>query len=145
MERLIAAHDSTACDARREMVLQAALALSLTLSERDSEEVRPALARALALAEELGYPRLQLRLLAIRCHGISTIHRRTRRAVSAALARVLWLQGHAEQAVKIAREILDETAELGPHPISLGHCLFYTASVFVWSGDCPPQRRLSRD
>jgi tetratricopeptide (TPR) repeat protein len=49
---------------------------------------------------------------------------------------VLWLQGHAEQAVKIAGEILDETGELNPHPISLGHCLFYTASVFVWSGDC---------
>ena len=63
MERSIAARDAATWDRRREMEIQAALALSLMFTERDCEEVRAALIRGMALAEELSYPRLQLRLL----------------------------------------------------------------------------------
>jgi predicted ATPase len=207
MERSIAARDAAAWDARREMDIQAALALSLMFSEGDCEDVQPALIRSFALAEELKYPRLQLRLLAARhifltrigdfhgvlalaqrseavakmipdpaaavmadwmlgiayhfigsqcrareycetalhppgcrdgklthSHGISTLHARSRRAASVALARTLWLQGYADRAVNVARQTLDEAGTLG-HPLSLCHCLIYTVSVFLWSGD----------
>jgi predicted ATPase/DNA-binding winged helix-turn-helix (wHTH) protein len=63
MERSIAARDAAAWDPRREMEIQAALALSLMFTEGDCEEVRAALVRGVALAEELKYPRLQLHLL----------------------------------------------------------------------------------
>jgi tetratricopeptide (TPR) repeat protein len=66
MERSIAARDAAAWDPRREMEIQAALALSLMFTKRDCEEVRAALVRGLALAEELRYPLLQLRLLSAR-------------------------------------------------------------------------------
>jgi predicted ATPase/DNA-binding winged helix-turn-helix (wHTH) protein len=66
MERSIAAHEPTAWDPRREMETQAALALSLIFTKRDCEEVRAAVVRSLALAEELGYPHIQLRLLTAR-------------------------------------------------------------------------------
>jgi hypothetical protein len=69
MERSIAARDNIAWDARREMEIQAALGLSLMFSEGDCEEVRPALARGLALAEELGYARLQGHPLSV-CHSL---------------------------------------------------------------------------
>jgi predicted ATPase/DNA-binding winged helix-turn-helix (wHTH) protein len=63
MERSISARDAAAWDACREMEIQAALALSLMFTEGDCEELRAALVRGLALAEELRYPRLRLRLL----------------------------------------------------------------------------------
>lgn len=63
MERSIATRDGAAWDARREMEIQVALALSLMFTEGDCEEVRAALIRGLTLSEELKYPRLQLRLL----------------------------------------------------------------------------------
>jgi tetratricopeptide (TPR) repeat protein len=66
MERSIAARDAAAWDACREMEIQAALALSLMFTKRDCEEIRAALERGLALAEELRYPLLQLRLLTAR-------------------------------------------------------------------------------
>ena len=63
MERAITARDAAVWDARRELEIQAALALSLMFTEGDCEEVRAALVRGLSLAEELKYPHLQLRLL----------------------------------------------------------------------------------
>jgi tetratricopeptide (TPR) repeat protein len=45
------------------MEIQAALALSLMFTEGDGEEVRAAMVNALALADELKYPSLQMRLL----------------------------------------------------------------------------------
>jgi tetratricopeptide (TPR) repeat protein len=63
MERSIAARDAVPWDPRREMEIQAALALSLMYTEGDCEEVRAALLNALALADELKYPSLQMRLL----------------------------------------------------------------------------------
>jgi predicted ATPase/DNA-binding winged helix-turn-helix (wHTH) protein len=63
MERSIAARDAVPWDPRREMEIQAALALSLMFTGGDSEEVRAALLNALALADELKYPCLQMRLL----------------------------------------------------------------------------------
>jgi len=50
-------------DPRREMEIQAALALSLMFTGGDCEEVRAALLNGLALADELKYPSLQMRLL----------------------------------------------------------------------------------
>jgi hypothetical protein len=63
MERSIAARDAVPWDPRREMEIQAALALSLMFTEGDGEEVRAAMVNALALADELKYPSLQMRLL----------------------------------------------------------------------------------
>jgi predicted ATPase/DNA-binding winged helix-turn-helix (wHTH) protein len=211
MERSIAARDAAAWDAHREMEIQAALALSLMFTKGDCEEVRVALSRGLALAEELRYPRLQLRLLSARhvsltrsgdfhgalalaqrgeavvkmipdpaaavmadwmlgisyhfigsqcrarelCetvlhplpsrHGnvthVSTLHRRSRGAASIALARALWLQGHADRAVKVARQTLDEADTLG-HPVMLCNYLIYAVSVFLWIGDWPAAEAL---
>jgi predicted ATPase/DNA-binding winged helix-turn-helix (wHTH) protein len=62
MERSLAARDVAALGPRREMEIQASLALSLMFTEGDCEDIRAALARCFALAEELRYPRLQLRL-----------------------------------------------------------------------------------
>ncbi len=63
MERSIAARDAVPWDPRREMEIQAALALSLMFTGGDCEEVRAALLNGLALADELKYPSLQMRLL----------------------------------------------------------------------------------
>jgi predicted ATPase/DNA-binding winged helix-turn-helix (wHTH) protein len=209
MERAIAVHDAAPWDARREMEIQAALALSLMFTKRDCGEVRAAVVRGLALADELGYSLLEMRLLSARhfsltrggdfrgalalaqrseavaktipdpaatdmaewmlgisyhfigsqcrarmhfetllhpqasrhgklilCHGISTLHRRSRRAASVALARTLWLQGYAELAVKVAQQTLDEAGKLA-HPVNLCNCLIYAVSVFLWIGDWP--------
>jgi predicted ATPase len=72
----------------------------------------------------------------IHCHGISTLHRRSRRAASVVFARTLWLQGCAEQAVKVAQQTLDEAGRLA-HPVNLCNCLIYAVSVFLWVGDWP--------
>jgi predicted ATPase/DNA-binding winged helix-turn-helix (wHTH) protein len=209
MERAIAVHDAVPWDARREMEIQAALSLSLIFTKRDCEEVRAAVVRGLALAEELSYPLLEIRLLTawhfsltrsgdfrgtlalaqrsadvakmitdpaaavmaewmlgmsyhfigrqrralvhfqtlvqpqasrhgelIHSHRISTLHRRSRRAASVALARALWLQGYAERAVKVAQQTLDEAGKLA-HPVNLCNCLTYAVSVFLWIGDWP--------
>jgi predicted ATPase/DNA-binding winged helix-turn-helix (wHTH) protein len=209
MGRSITARDTAPWDARREMEIQAALALSLMFTEGDSEEIRAALVRCLALAEDLKYPLLQLRLLCARhfsltrsgdflgalalaqqsealgnmirdpaaidiadwllgvsyhfigaqCRArehcetvlhpqasrngkpihfdrISTLHRRTRRAASVALARTLWLQGYADRALSVVRQTLDEAGKLA-HPVNLCNCLVYGVSVFLWIGDWP--------
>lgn len=52
----------------------------------------------------------------------------------AALARTLWLRGHADRAVTMARESLAEADTLDD-PASLGACLMYAAYVFLWIGD----------
>jgi tetratricopeptide (TPR) repeat protein len=72
----------------------------------------------------------------IPCHGISTLCRRSRRAASVAFARTLWLQGNAEQAMKVAQQTLDEAGRLA-HPVNLCNCLIYAVSVFLWIGDWP--------
>jgi predicted ATPase/DNA-binding winged helix-turn-helix (wHTH) protein len=63
MERSIAALDDTNRDTLRELTLQAALGISLMFTKGNSEEARSANARGLTLAEELGDPYLQLRML----------------------------------------------------------------------------------
>jgi DNA-binding winged helix-turn-helix (wHTH) protein len=60
MERSIAVRDAVPWDPRREMEIQAALALSLMSTEVDCAEVRSALLNAFALADELKYPSLQM-------------------------------------------------------------------------------------
>jgi predicted ATPase/DNA-binding winged helix-turn-helix (wHTH) protein len=63
MERSVAARDAVPWDPCREMEIQAALALSIMFTEGDCEEVRAAMLNALALADELKYPSIQMRLL----------------------------------------------------------------------------------
>src|SRR5260370_28870656 len=72
----------------------------------------------------------------IPCHGISALHRRSRRAASLALARTLWLQGYAERAVKVAQQTLDEAGTAAP-PSNLFNCLILAGGVFLWIGDLP--------
>jgi predicted ATPase/DNA-binding winged helix-turn-helix (wHTH) protein len=51
-----------------------------------------------------------------------------------ALARTLWLQGYADQAVVVARETVEE-AEAIKHPITLCIALIWAVSVHLWTGD----------
>lgn len=51
-----------------------------------------------------------------------------------ALARALWLRGFADQALRIARRVIDEEAARD-HPVSVGFSLAYGLSVFLWAGD----------
>jgi tetratricopeptide (TPR) repeat protein len=50
------------------------------------------------------------------------------------LARVLWLQGCPDQAVRMARQALAETIRLD-HPIKLCMALLWASSVFLWNKD----------
>ena len=51
-----------------------------------------------------------------------------------ALARTLWLRGFADCAVSVARQAIDEAAQLA-HPVSVCISHIYTATVFLWRGD----------
>ena len=59
-------------------------------------------------------------------------HHRNRARI--ALARTLWLQGYPDQAVRVARQAVDEAAEIG-HPVTLCIALIWAVSVFCWIGD----------
>ena len=50
------------------------------------------------------------------------------------LARTLWLQGHPAKAVALARQTVDEAAQMD-HPVTLCIALIWAVSVFLWSGD----------
>jgi predicted ATPase/DNA-binding winged helix-turn-helix (wHTH) protein len=53
---------------------------------------------------------------------------------SAVLARTLWLQGHAGQAVKQAQRTVAEAAEAG-HSLSLCIALIWYTNILLWTGD----------
>ena len=50
------------------------------------------------------------------------------------LARTSWLRGLPEQALRVAREAIDES-ECRGHPPTLCTCLLYSIPVFLWSND----------
>jgi predicted ATPase/DNA-binding winged helix-turn-helix (wHTH) protein len=50
------------------------------------------------------------------------------------LARTLWLQGHPTKAVELARQTVDEAAQMD-HPVTLCIALIWAVSVLLWSGD----------
>jgi len=50
------------------------------------------------------------------------------------LARTLWLQGHPAKAAELARQTVDEAAQMD-HPVTLCIALIWAVSVFLWSGD----------
>jgi len=50
------------------------------------------------------------------------------------LARVLWLVGRPDEAMRVAHETIREGEDLR-HPVSLAISLVWTSSVFLWSGD----------
>jgi len=50
------------------------------------------------------------------------------------LARVLWLVGRPEEAMRVAHQTIRESEDLR-HPVSLAISLVWTSSVFLWSGD----------
>jgi predicted ATPase len=50
------------------------------------------------------------------------------------LARVLWIQGCSEQAVKLARQSVEEAIRIN-HPIKLCMALLWAMSVFLWNDD----------
>jgi predicted ATPase/DNA-binding winged helix-turn-helix (wHTH) protein len=60
-------------------------------------------------------------------------HHRNRARI--ALARTLWLQGCPDQAVRLARETVEEASAIG-HPVTLCIALIWAVSVFHWVGDC---------
>ncbi len=49
------------------------------------------------------------------------------------LARVLWLRGFVDQALEMARLVIDE-AENQDHPVSVCTSLVFAVTVFLWSG-----------
>jgi tetratricopeptide (TPR) repeat protein len=51
-----------------------------------------------------------------------------------ALARNLWLRGHADQAGKVARQTVDEAAAVD-HAVTLCVALIWASSIFLWTGD----------
>jgi predicted ATPase len=51
-----------------------------------------------------------------------------------ALARTLWLWGFADRAVSVARQVVDEGAQLD-HPVGVCVSYIYTATVFLWAGE----------
>jgi len=50
------------------------------------------------------------------------------------LARTLWLQGHPVKATGLARQTVDEAAQMD-HPVTLCIALIWAVSVFLWCGD----------
>jgi predicted ATPase/DNA-binding winged helix-turn-helix (wHTH) protein len=52
----------------------------------------------------------------------------------AALARTLWMQGFAEQAVERGRQAIQNAEDLG-HPVALTMGLHWVAAVHLWAGD----------
>jgi predicted ATPase/DNA-binding winged helix-turn-helix (wHTH) protein len=50
------------------------------------------------------------------------------------LARTLWLQGHPAKAAELARQTVDEAAQMD-HPVTLCIALLWAVSVFLWAGD----------
>jgi predicted ATPase/DNA-binding winged helix-turn-helix (wHTH) protein len=50
------------------------------------------------------------------------------------LARTLWLQGHPARAAELARQTVNEAAQMD-HPVTLCIALIWAVSVFLWSGD----------
>ena len=59
-------------------------------------------------------------------------HHRNRARI--ALARTLWLQGYPDQAVRTARDTVDEACAIG-HPVTLCIALIWAVSVYGWTGD----------
>jgi hypothetical protein len=51
-----------------------------------------------------------------------------------ALARTLWLQGHPVQAVRRARQTVQDAARMD-HPATLSIALAWALTVFIWAGD----------
>src|SRR5262249_11058596 len=51
-----------------------------------------------------------------------------------ALARNLWLRGHADRAAAVARQTIDEAAALD-HAVTLCVALIWASSIFLWIGD----------
>src|SRR3712207_5525047 len=51
-----------------------------------------------------------------------------------ALARTLWLQGHPAQAVRRARQTVQDAARMD-HPATLSIALAWALTVFIWAGD----------
>lgn len=59
---------------------------------------------------------------------------------SAYLAKVLWMQGYPEQALKRARQTVEEVADMD-HPVTLSVALSWAVSVFLGTGDLDAAER----
>ena len=198
-QRGIAALDGETLATHRELQLQASLGQSIMFSKGNSDQVRAAFLRGLALAEQLGDLRYQLQLLG----GLHIFHERigdfatamafARRSLVVAeslaekggiaaahsflgislhleghhaeaqqhieaalshngaaqgihfgfdhrnraritLARILWIQGRCDEAVRVAEHTVREAARL-EHPVTLCIALIWAVSVHIWSGD----------
>jgi predicted ATPase/DNA-binding winged helix-turn-helix (wHTH) protein len=52
----------------------------------------------------------------------------------ATLARTLWLRGHAQRAVTLARQVIDEVA-MPSHPVEKCSLLILCEAIFIWNGE----------
>jgi predicted ATPase/DNA-binding winged helix-turn-helix (wHTH) protein len=80
--------------------------------------------RALALEEELGTARV----------GFFGYGQRVGTLVG--FARVLWLRGRSDQALRITQLAINEAASQD-HPVSTSISLVYASTIFLWTGDLP--------
>jgi predicted ATPase/DNA-binding winged helix-turn-helix (wHTH) protein len=201
-EQALATLDEPGRGTRREMILQEALALSSMFTKGNSDEVRAAIERGLALAETFEDRDRQLQLLfglnifftrigdfrgslTVAEKGVAVVgavknpaglvmtdwmlgvahhlvgnqaaaQRHCERGMAKAielgqfnanffgydhriralvtLARALWLRGFSEQALRTARQAIDE-ADRRDHPVSVCISLIYAGTVFLWRGD----------
>ena len=63
-------------------------------------------------------------------------------AAHTVFARILWIQGSPDQAVRVGRESL-ELAQSTAHSLSLCYALSSMCMVTIWTGDMPEARRLT--
>ena len=203
-ERALAALDDASHGSRQEMILQEALALSSMFTRGNSDQVRAAIERGLALAEAFQDRARQLRLLAgmnlflarlgdirgalavaeqagviaqavkhpfgavwaewlvgnahhllgnqaaaqLHCErGLALVVELgafnanfldfdPRIRVLVNLARVLWLRGFSDQALRIVQTAVGEAASRD-HPFPICVSLVYASMLLLWTGDLP--------
>jgi predicted ATPase/DNA-binding winged helix-turn-helix (wHTH) protein len=203
-ERALAALGETGSRTRQEVILQEALALSSMFTSGHGDQIRGAIDRALALAEDFQDRPRQLRLLAglnlylmrlgdfpgalavaeqggsiaqgarlpagtvwaewmvgmaqhlLGDQAAAQLHCGRALALEVELgtarvgffgyghrvgtlvgfARVLWLRGLSDQALRITQLAIDEAARQD-HPVSTSISLVYASTIFLWTGDLP--------
>jgi predicted ATPase len=64
-----------------------------------------------------------------------------RNRASIAMARILWIEGHPEQAAKLAEATINEATAL-EHPVTIGIALIWGISVSLWIGDLAAADRM---
>lgn len=68
-------------------------------------------------------------------HAVNYFGSINRTGATVALARVLWLRGFPDRALRAAQNAIDEMSHGRNHPVSVCTSLFYGGSVIFWTGN----------